>query len=148
MAKPASQPSFASILDTRSGDIERPKPLPAGSYICLVVGQPRSDKASTGTEFLEFTFKILQPLEDVDEDAFKEMKGIGKTFTNRYYVTEEAKWRLKAFLDDCAVGDDDMSLAERIAEINGSKVIATLGHTSTQDGSGVFARVRSTAPVS
>ena len=62
MAKPATQtvPDFGALLDTPASDVERPKPLPQGSYTAVTVGLPRPDKsAKKQTEFLEWTLKIL-----------------------------------------------------------------------------------------
>lgn len=56
MAKAATQAqSFSSILDRAPSEIEKPKPMPVGSYITLLVGQPRIDKSTKKqTEFREF----------------------------------------------------------------------------------------------
>lgn len=149
MAKAATAPTFGSILDTSSSEIERPKPLPVGAYVTVVQGQPRMDKSTKkGTEFVEFTLKVLEPLDDVDEDALKEVGGIkDKTIRATYYLTEGAVWRLKDFLDHCGAGDEDESLRQRIADTQGKQVIAHIRHEASEDGSSVFARLRNTAPV-
>lgn len=150
MAKAAlSRPTFGSILDTPSGEIERPKPLPTGGYVTAIQGQPRFDKSTKkGTEFVEFTLKVLEALEDVDEEALKEVGGIkDKTIKATYYLTEGAIWRLKDFLDHCGAGDDEESLRQRIDDTPGKQVIAYIRHEASEDGSSVFARLRSTASV-
>lgn len=148
MAQPA-QKSFASILDTPSSEIERPKPLPVGEYVCVVQGQPRFDKSSKKqTEFVEFTLKILEALETVDVDALEEMGGIkDKTIKATYYITETALWRLKDFLDHCNAGDEDESLRQRIDQTPGCQVIVTIKHEASDDGQSVFGRVGGTASV-
>src|SRR5215471_6233271 len=75
MAKPAIKPAtnFADILDIPSTDVSRPKPLPQGTYLCMVKGNYREDKSTKkGTEFSEYTLQILQAMDDVDEDALAE----------------------------------------------------------------------------
>ena len=77
MAKPQTKPQFASVLDMPASDIERPKPLPVGSYVCVVQGQPRIDKsAKKQTEFVEYTLKLLEALDDVDADGLEAVGGI------------------------------------------------------------------------
>ena len=39
-------PNFASILDEAPSEVDRPKPLPAGTYTCIVAGTPIYDKSS------------------------------------------------------------------------------------------------------
>ncbi len=103
MAKPATAakaPSFGALLDKAPSEVERPKPLPQGSYITVLQGLPRQDKsAKKQTEFYEFTHKLLSAGEDVDEDELKAMGGVAdKTIKNTYYITEGSLWRLKDFL--------------------------------------------------
>ena len=120
MAKAAQAPNFGSILDRAPSEIEKPKPLPQGSYITVLVGQPRFDKsAKKQTEFVEFTHKLLAAQEDVDEDELKVLGGVkDKVMKNTFYLTEGAAWRLKEFLEHCGIDEAD-SLREMIDETPG-----------------------------
>ncbi len=144
-----AQQLFESILDMPSSEVERPKPLPVGSYVGVVQGQPRMDKSSKkGTEFVEFTIKLLQALDDVNSDKLEEMGGIGdKSVKATYYLTENSVWRLKDFLDHCEAGDNDMTLGQRVSETPGKSITVKIRHELTQDGSYTVARVGDTAPV-
>lgn len=152
MAKPAtatrSTPNFGALLDTPSSDVERPKPLPAGSYVCMVQGLPRYDKsAKKQTEFVEFTLKFLSAEEDVDAEELKEMGGLAdKTIKDTYYITETSLWRLKDFLDNCDI-EDEGTLRERIEETSGKQVGVFIKHEASQDGQSIFARVGKTFKV-
>src|SRR4051812_25646574 len=96
--------SFGAILDRAPTEVDRPKPLPQGSYTCIVKGTPRFDKSSKKqTEFVEFTLAVQAAGEDVDEDSLKEWmtKSDGTarrlqdaTIRATYYITEDALWRL------------------------------------------------------
>lgn len=145
---PVAQPQFSSILDRPSADVERPKPLPQGTYICVVEGMPRYDKSSRkGTDFAEFTLKVIQADEDVDADDLKAVGGgVGKTIRATYYLTEDALWRLKVFLDDCGVEEGKHSLRRRAEMAAGHQVGVFIKHEATDDGA-VFARVNKTMPV-
>ncbi len=156
MAKSAIQPSFSSILDTPRSEIERPRPMPVGQYICVIQGQPRFDKSTKKqTEFVEFTLKFNEAVE-VNEDALEtwleKPDGSKKllqeqTIKSTYYLTESAKWRLNEFLTHCGIEENGESLAQAIAETPGKAVMVTIKHEPSQDGSAVFARVTDTAPV-
>ena len=102
MAKAAQAPNFGSILDRAPSEIEKPKPLPQGSYITQIVGQPRFDKSTKKqTEYVEFTHKLLAAQEDVDEDELKDLGGVkDKVMKNTFYLTEGAAWRLKEVLEE------------------------------------------------
>ena len=145
MAKAAQAPNFGSILDRAPSEIEKPKPLPQGSYITVLVGQPRFDKSSKKqTEYVEFTHKLLAAQEDVDEDELKSMGGIKeKVMKNTFYLTEGAAWRLKEFLEHCGIDEAD-SLREMIEETPGKQVGIFVNHEASQDGTSVFARVGKT----
>jgi hypothetical protein len=151
MAKAATQQkSFTSILDRAPSEIEKPKPLPVGSYITQLVGQPRIDKsAKKQTEFREFTHKILSAGEDVDEDELAEYLGDRKitemTMKNTYYITEASVWRLKEFLEHCGIDLDAVeSLNEALDETPGKQVGIFVNHEPAQDGSSFFARINKT----
>ena len=148
MAKAAQAPNFGSILDRAPSEIEKPKPLPQGSYITVLVGQPRFDKsAKKQTEFVEFTLKTLAAGEDVDEDALKEMGGLGdKTIRATYYLTEDAVFRLDEFHEHCGLDiTEKASRRARNEEVVNAQVKAVVKHRSSQDGSQVFAELARTA---
>ena len=155
MAKPATAhaatPSCGSILDRAPSEIEKPKPLPQGSYVTILVGQPRFDKSTKKqTEYAEFTHKILSAGEDVDEDDLKTYLGEGKALKdvlikNTYYLTEGATWRLKDFLGHCGIDVDELdSLREGVEETPGKQVGIFINHEASQDGTSVFARIGKT----
>ncbi len=166
MAKSATrtaEPTFASVLDMPSSGIERvAKPLPVGSYLAVVQGQPKIDKSSKKqTEYSEYTMKILEPLDDVDEDALEEyltgMDGTTKkrltdcTIRNTYYHTENSIGRLATFFDHLdgitpdKASDVDASLRQRMGETAGKQCVIHIKHEAFQSGEGVRAVVASTS---
>lgn len=147
-----NNPNFGSILDQPSENIEKPKPLPVGTYICSVKGLPKMDVSSKKkTEYVEFTLQILGAHDDVDQEALAEaLKGKAlseKTIRATYYLTEDAVWRLKDFLDHCQVEDGPgISLRQRISATPGCQVNASLKHRPSEDGTSIYAELGSTAP--
>ena len=154
-----AQPSFAPILDRAPTEIERPKPLPTGTYTTLIQGQPRYDKSSKKqTEFVEFTHKFLSAGEDVDADALKEaitspdgtVKNLADvTMRNTFYLTENSVWRLKDFLEDLGydVSDESQTLRQMCDDTPGKQVGVTIIHEASQDGKAIFARIGDTVAV-
>lgn len=143
--------TFGSILDKPSISIDKPKPLPTGTYVCIVKGLPRQDKSKQkGTEFVEFNLEIVQPLQDVSEEAIEAAGGVvGKTIRGIFYLTDDSLWRLKKFLvEDLELEELDKSLRVLLSETPGKQVVASVKHEPSQDGKSVFSRLDSTAPVS
>lgn len=148
--------NFGAILDRAPSEVDRPKPLPAGSYTCIVKGTPRFDKSSKKqTEFVEFTLAVQAAGEDVDEELLKEWMAKSDGTARRlqdatvratYYITEDALWRLKDFLENCGITEGD-SLREMIDEAPNSQVIAYIKHRPSDDGQSIFAELAKTAPV-
>lgn len=150
-------PVFGSILKTNPKDVERPKPLPVGTYTCVVNGMPRYDKSTKkGTEFVEFTLKVIDHHDDVDEDELKQVltKADGKKKTlgdvplrATFYLKPDILWRLTKFLSDLGIEPKD-TLEEMIEETNGSEVVVVVKHEWSDDGLASYARIDSTAPTS
>jgi len=146
--------TFASILDKPSSEVERPKPLPQGTYVCVVKGLPRKDKSTKkGTDYLEFTLQPLAIYEneagetDVDTEALEEMGGFEKrTIRATYYLTEDALYRLKQFLIDCGIDPEGKTIAQMVDETPGCQVLASLVHVASEDGQNIYANLKSTAP--
>lgn len=160
-----SRGSFSDILKTKASDVERPSPMPVGDYVVVVTGQPRQDKsAKKQTPFVEFTYKVLEAMESVDEEALDEWltnnKGEKKKLTevtikDTYYLVEKALFRLTDMLVACGVAEvdddgeitSDKSIGQLIEETAGSQLIVTMRHESFQDGSGVSSKVGGVAAV-
>src|SRR5215467_10478912 len=139
--KPTETPDFSSVLDTPSSEVIRPKPLPTGSYQAMVKGLPRIDKSTRkGTEYSEYTLQMQEPIQnddgenfDVDPDDLQTSltKSNGdvvplrdRTLRHTLYHTEDALWRLKKWLNDLDIPEEDedgnsRTLRERMQDVPG-----------------------------
>lgn len=145
-----STPNFGALLDKPGSEVERPKPLPQGSYTAMVQGLPRFDKsAKKQTELVEFTLKLLSAGEDVDAAELAELGGLAdKTIKDTYYITEGSLWRLKDFLANCDLdAEGDASLRELLEETPGKQIGVFIRHEASQDGQSIFAHVGKTFKV-
>lgn len=146
--------TFTSILDLPPTKVERPKPLPQGTYVTVIVGMPRYDKsAKKQTSFIEFQHRMVAAGEDVDKDALDDALGdralTDVVMKNTLYDTPLAGWRIKEFLQHCGfdIDDDSTSMREMVEQTAGKTVGVYLTHVPTQDGQGVFARIDRTVTV-
>lgn len=154
--------NFASVLDKPSTEVGRPKPLPVGSYIGIVQGLPKIDKSTKKqTEYSEYTVKIVQAQDDVDEDDLKNAltKASGevqnltdKTVKITYYHTDDSLWRLKQFFEhlDIPEEDDDgdtLTMRQRMQLVPNRQIGFYIKHTASDDGEAVYANVDKTFKV-
>lgn len=150
-------PVFSDILNRQATDIERPKPIPIGTYLWIVKGQPRLDKsAKKQTPFAEYTLQAVQAQEDVDEEdlaAFLSRKdGSKKVLSDistkaTFYLTEDAAWRLNKFLEDCGLDLEGSTLQALLPEAVNCQVLGVIRHQPSEDGQSVFAQLGNTAKV-
>ena len=156
-----TEANFYTILEKTVDQVEKPKPMATGTFLTQIVGQPRQDVSSQKkTPFIEFTHKLVSAGDDVDEDAMKEsltapdgtVRALSEvTMKNTFYLTDNALWRLKKFLEDCGFDMEEaeakkVSFGQLIAETPGSMVRVFVKHEPSQDGKSIFARIDDTLP--
>lgn len=145
-----TSPNFTSILDESPSEVAAPMPLPIGTYLCRVLGQPRYDKsAKKGTEYTEFTLKFIEATDDVDAVDLEESLS-GTPLTERttritFYHTPDSIYRLDQFHQHCGLDlEDGLTRRQRNEEIATAEVLVVLGHDNSNDGQQIYARVRRT----
>ena len=141
-------PNFASILAESPDHVERPKPLPVGTYLCTVGTPEIGESSKKKTPFLRFPLKPLAPMQDVDEEALAEVGGLeNKNLSITFYVTADAAFMLDDFHANCGVDlSDGLTRADRNEEVINAQVLAVVTHrTDDNDPSRVYVEVRRTA---
>lgn len=155
MAKQEAAPNLASILDRPPATITRPKPLPAGTYVCVVKRFEYGKSAKKGTDYVEFTLAPFKAGDEIDlqELDFALTKPSGekvqlkdRLIRHTCYITEDAAWRLKKFLNDCGI-EDGTSLNAMVQESVNRDILITIKHTPSTDHETVYANVDTTARV-
>lgn len=153
MSKPKpkdDKPNFASLLDAAPTEVDRPKPLPVGSYVCVVKGLPKYDVSTKKkTPYIQFNLQPVQAMDDVDQEALEAMGGFAnKTIRATFYETEDSIYRLDEFHENCGLELDPKVSRRRRNELAvNCQVIAYMKHTPTEDGKSTYAELGSTAPV-
>ena len=148
--------SFESILDTPTADVERPKPLPAGTYDVIVSGMPEhGESAQKKTPFVRFTYKIAAAHDDVDETELTELLSgkdgevtplTEKSIRDTYYVTPDALWRLNDVLGNMGIDTDaeGRTIRHALDETPNASLRIEVAHRASQDGQSIFAEVKRT----
>jgi hypothetical protein len=148
--------TFASILDRPASEIEAPKAMPVGTYVCSVQGLPKYDKTRNGNEYAEFTFKYLRPFEnddgesDVDLELLEAMGGVReRVLKNKFWLGDDSTWRLKQFLIDHLQIEEEpnSTLRHYIDQSPGRQFLVTIKHVPSEDGKQIYANVAGTAAI-
>lgn len=138
-----SNPNFASLLNEAPTEVVRPKPVPTGTYICVVQKWEQKESAKQKTPFIEFTLSPIAADDDVDPDELDAAGGLeNKSFRVPFFVTDDAIYRLDDFHAHC--GLDLSDAASRIARCDAvinSQVKAFIKHEPSQDGQTIYAKV-------
>ena len=150
------KPDFTSVLDQTPDEIERPRPLPPGGYVCIIKERFTQDKsAQKATPFFEFLLHPVEALENVDEEALEDVltkaNGEKKKLSDmiiraRFFDTPDASWRLKKFLLTDLQLENEGTMGQIMENATGCQVIANIKHRSFNND--VFVDLVSTAPVS
>ena len=144
----ANTPNFQSILNASPTEVERPKPLPAGTYLCTVGGWESGQSSKKKTDFIKFGLKPTSAMEDVDETALHELGGLeGKNLSITFYITPDAVFMLDEFQENCGVDmTDGTSRVARCDEIQNAQILAVVTHRiDDTDPSRTYVEVRRTA---
>lgn len=143
--------NLGSILDVPADSLKRPPALPAGPYLAVVKGLPQEDIANNEkqTPYIEFTYRLIEALDGVDEDELKEVGGLkDKEFRHVFYLTEKAGYRLMEFLrDDLKIEHEDRLTREMVEDSPGKEFILYITKKPTKDGKGFYNEIQKTAPV-
>lgn len=152
MAKPELATSFESILDTPADKVERPKPLPAGTYSAIVKGMPEHGKsAKKNTPFVKFAYVLQEAFDDVDEDeltncltnAEGEVISLSsKSISDTYYTTPDSLYRLTDALEAMGIDLTDKTIRAALDETPNCSINVVVSHRTPEGSDQVFAEVK------
>lgn len=141
---------FSKILQKQATEIEKPKPLPIGTYICNNPKLPEfKGIGKNETPAAEFGLVVLAPMEDVDPSelaTYGDYKG--KTIRHRMFLTEGTEFRTKEELKNAfGVDEEGKNLGQMFNETINKQVAVKIRHRPSDDGTEMFAEVESLAAV-
>ena len=133
--------NFESLLDTNMDDVERPIPVPQGSYLASVKGYEATTSKDGNTGGFIFTLTLISPFEDtVDQDELDDYGDISEREpTMRWYVWQgkdekSVAYPFKRFLDSVLnVPVDGRTLSESMADSVGQQCLITVIHKMNQE---------------
>ena len=147
---PSAVPQFSSIMEEAPTEVIRPKPLPEGTYLCVVKEYERGASAKKNTPYTRFILEVVSAMDDVDQEALAAAGGIEKkTLRVDFWETADAIYRLDEFHEACGI---DLSVAmarkHRNDECVNAQILAYAEQEIDEDDpERIYVNVTSTAAV-
>jgi len=153
--------NFLDSLNDRIEDIVRPPNLPVGTYRASVQRMPSHEESNDGKwKFINVQMKLLEAMDDVDQDELQKYGGLGPQATLRYrfmFGTEDSpeseasngrtKFNLKRFLTEHLKVQGD-TLNEALANALGQECLVTIRWRPDKNDPEIqYAEVGRTAPL-
>jgi hypothetical protein len=151
--------TFGNLLSKKVDQVEKPKPLPEGTYVGQVLSHALGKSQKKQTPQVEFTLAIIEAGSDVDSTALEAAGGLNRSDGNprtmklTYYITEDSLFRLSEFLKHLGLGDSTESMEMLIAnETAGKKVGLYIGHRAGEasapgEEAPIYAEIKKTVQV-
>jgi len=129
---------FKELLNKPADTIEKPKALPAGTYIGAITKYEFGESKEKKTPFVRFIFAVHSAGEDVDPDSLVGVDLSKKTLRRDFYLTDDALYRVKELMESCGHSTTGRTLGEIMPDMNGTQVMLEVTQRSSQDGSEVY----------
>lgn len=143
--------SFQDLMSKAADEVEAPKPTPPGTYVLAITSTETGESSTKKTPFLRVHFAITEACEDVDADAIEEAGGMEKITSRKlrheFYITDDALFRLKDFMELCGFDLTGKTLGEIVPDLVGSQIKASLIQKANQDGTMFYTNINSFAAV-
>ena len=116
---------FAELLSTKVDTIKKPQPWPVGNYRWTIGKHDLGELGENDTPYVEFEFSCSGlgdgvTKKDLDNAGIDTAK---KKIKAKFWLTDDAKYRLKDFLELCGVKTGNRTLGQCIPETVGRVVM-------------------------
>jgi hypothetical protein len=124
---------FRALLGVKGSAVEKPKPLPVGTYYAQVTGWEPTESSQKKTPGVKIGFQLTSADADVDQEQLAEVGGaaaVGKRkLSTTFWLTEDSTYRLKEFVENaCKIDMSERTFAECLPECIQATVKLALKH--------------------
>lgn len=131
-------PDFSKLLQKPVTSAERPKPKAPGTYLGIITKSEFGESQQKKTPYVRFHIGNVAPGPEVDMamNAANNIDLSKWTPHRDYFLTEDALYRLREFIESCGIAVEGRSFNETIPEVKGKPVQFEVVNTpSNQPGS-------------
>lgn len=139
---------FSKILQKQASAIEKPKPLPVGTYLFNNPQLPKFEGVGKKeTPAANFNLILLQPGDDVDMEQLKEFGEYkGKAVRYTMWLSENAEFRTKEELVNVFnLEEGDKNLGQLFNETVNKQVWGKIKHRPSEDGTEMYHEIEELA---
>jgi hypothetical protein len=116
--------NFKDLLSVNLDEVKAPLALPEGTYHGTIASFEYGDNNKNKTPYVRFGLKFHSASDDVDPKDLAEIDLSTRKMSTDFYLTPDARFRLKDFLVSLGLKTEGMSFDELIPEAVGQSVIA------------------------
>ena len=140
--------NFNDILNQPVADIPDPELLPAGLVALTIVSYETGESSRKKTPYVQVNFTIDDYLEADDEEDLEAFGLVaGKKTNTKFYMSPNAQFMLRDFLQDHVKVAEGNTIAEQLDEAKGLTCAGRIDHEFSEDGSKTYARLNKTLPL-
>jgi len=126
-------PDFSQLLRKPAADIKRPPALPPGDYLGVIKSYELGDQNKNKTPYVRFQVGLMGWPDAVPEDERTGIDLSKKQLRRDFYLTDDADWRLKEFLESCGIKFDNFETG--VPEAIGAQVTVEVQQYMNQTNS-------------
>ena len=140
-------PNYNALLDKTVGSAERPKAVPLGIYTGLITEIAFDVSAKKKTPYVRYSVKPFQAVSGVDPDLLAAAGGQDRLAKLKlgldFYLTEEAMWRLREFLEEALRIDcTTRSFKEAIPYAVNQRITFVMDVQVSEDGKASYNQIK------
>lgn len=130
---------FKSLLSKNMDEVKRPVPLPPGTYRGVVAKFEFKESQEKKTPFVRFMIQITAPGDDVAGDPNLAKIDLSKKQLRKdFYLTPDAEYRLKEFIDSCGIATKGQSFGVSIPNTQNAPVLIEVTQRPGQEDGEFF----------
>jgi hypothetical protein len=114
---------FSALLSKPLDEVKAPVPLPAGTYYGIIKEYKFDESPEKKTPFIRFTIQLTGAGDDVYVEEVASIEWSKKQLRKDFYLTEDALFRFKKFLETLGIDTVGKSFDSLIPETQGAKVL-------------------------
>ena len=131
---------FTDLLSTQAEDAVRPPARPGGTYRTTFKSSSDVTSRQKRTKGLEFTFVDLEPLSDVDSEAWQAyiaspaVKPEEDQMSDTFWITRKSLYRIREFCEACGTPPAGRTILQMVADSIGERVLITVQQNVGEKG--------------
>lgn len=114
---------FSKLLSKPMDSVEKPKPLPAGTFLGVISKYEFGESKDKKTPYVRFFLNLTGPGPDIEASSVEGIDFSKKQLRRDYFLTDDAMYRLKDLLQSVGIPTAGRTFDESIPDTLNCQVI-------------------------